>query len=106
MVAKKLSIPLSSVKVKPTSNLVAPNNSTTGGSMGSECLCSAAEFACADLKDREEPNGTCPNVGSQPRLIHFRMDKVKTKMRDPDPTWLDVVGECYRKGVSLTASHM
>ena len=37
---------------------------------------------------------------------HFRMDKVKSKMRDPDPTWLDVVGECYRKGVSLTASHM
>ena len=53
MVAKKLSIPLSSIKVKPTNNLVAPNNSTTGGSMGSECLCSSAEFACADLKYRE-----------------------------------------------------
>ena len=51
--ARKLSIPLESVKVKPTNNLVAPNNSTTGGSMGSECVCSAAEFAVADLKARD-----------------------------------------------------
>ena len=35
-----------------------------------------------------------------------RMDRVKVKMSDPDPSWLDLVGECYRKGISLTASHM
>ena len=34
------------------------------------------------------------------------MDKARAKMRDPDPSWLEVVGECYRKGISLTAYHM
>ena len=71
MVARKLSIPLSSVKVKPTNNLVAPNNSTTGGSMGSECVCSAAEFAVADLKAREEEEeAASASIG----LAHFDLN--------------------------------
>ena len=39
-------------------------------------------------------------------LSQKRMDRVKAKMSDPDPSWLDLVGECYRRGTSLTASHM
>ncbi len=51
VVAKKLGIPLSSIKVKPTNNLVAPNNSTTGGSMGSESACGVSSYVfCTNLK--------------------------------------------------------
>ena len=39
-VAKELGISLDMIKVKATNNLVGPNNSTTGGSMGSECCSS------------------------------------------------------------------
>ena len=44
MVAKELGIPVSMVRVKPTDNLVAPNNSVTGGSMGSECCASVSDW--------------------------------------------------------------
>ena len=44
VVAKELGIPVSMVRVKPTDNLVAPNNSVTGGSMGSECCASVSDL--------------------------------------------------------------
>jgi xanthine dehydrogenase/oxidase len=40
VVAKQLSIPIESVRVKPSNNLVSANDSVTGASMGSDCACS------------------------------------------------------------------
>ena len=36
VVAKELGIGVDMIRVKPTNNVVGPNNSVTGGSMGSE----------------------------------------------------------------------
>lgn len=42
VVAKELGISVDMIKIKPTDNFVGPNNSVTGGSMGSECCASVS----------------------------------------------------------------
>ena len=39
VVAKELGVPMSIIRVKAASSIMAPNNSTTGGSTGSESCC-------------------------------------------------------------------
>eukprot|EP00095_Tigriopus_kingsejongensis_P005797 maker-scaffold88_size394946-snap-gene-2.26 protein:Tk05797 transcript:maker-scaffold88_size394946-snap-gene-2.26-mRNA-1 annotation:"hypothetical protein DAPPUDRAFT_313254" len=85
VVARELDIPVDLIKVKPTCNLIAPNNSVTGGSMGSECCASAAELACKELKER--------------------MKKVKDSL-PANPKWLALVKACNQKAIDLTARHM
>lgn len=44
VVAKELEIPVDMIRIRPTNDLVGPNNSVTGGSMGSECCCSVQNY--------------------------------------------------------------
>lgn len=85
VVAKEFGISMDMIKVKPSSSLIAPNNSCTGGSMGSECCASAAELACRELK--------------------ARMKKVKDSL--PSKTsWVDLVKACSQQAIDMTARHM
>jgi len=84
VVAKELGIPMELIRIKPTNNFNNANGSVTGGSMGSECNCSAAQIACQKLKDK--------------------MKEVRNSMNNPD--WKDLVKKCYMQGVDLSAHHM
>jgi len=84
VVARELGIPMDLIRIKPTNNFTNVNGSVTGGSMGSECCCSAAEIACKKLNDN--------------------MKKVKEGMKNPD--WKKLVKKCHLTGVDLTAHHM
>ena len=44
VIAKELGVPMEIIRVKSTSNLIGPNNSVTGGSMGSECCASVSSL--------------------------------------------------------------
>ncbi|KRT82080.1 hypothetical protein AMK59_3165, partial [Oryctes borbonicus] len=76
-------IPLDKVSVKPANNLISPNSTPTGGSVTSESVCFAL------LKAAE--------------ILNKRMMPVKAKL--VDPTWLQVVQECHRQGISLNTSY-
>jgi len=54
-VARELGIPLSLISVKPNNSLVNPNGLVTGGSIGSETACLAAQLACRVLRERLQP---------------------------------------------------
>jgi len=84
VVARELGISMEMVRIKPTNNFANANGSVTGGSMGSECNCSAALIACGKLKDK--------------------MKEVRDSMKNPE--WKDLVKKCYMKGVDLSAHHM
>lgn len=49
VIAKELDVPLDIIRIKSTSNLIGPNNSVTGGSMGSECCASVSILVLAQL---------------------------------------------------------
>lgn len=83
-VAKELGISVHMIKVKPSSNLISPNDSGTDGSVGSDCACWSALHACADLKQK--------------------MKRVKDTM--DNPTWVDLVRKCEAAGVDLSARQM
>ncbi|CAL8110870.1 unnamed protein product [Orchesella dallaii] len=55
VVAYTLQIPLEKVLVKPSTNLISPNATITGASVGSELVCSSARVACEQLLERLAP---------------------------------------------------
>eukprot|EP00096_Caligus_rogercresseyi_P009849 TRINITY_DN3438_c0_g1_i1.p1 TRINITY_DN3438_c0_g1~~TRINITY_DN3438_c0_g1_i1.p1 ORF type:complete len:186 (-),score=49.93 TRINITY_DN3438_c0_g1_i1:262-753(-) len=85
VVAKEFGIPVSKIKVTASTTLTSPENSTTGGSMGSESCASAAMLACRKLKER--------------------MKVVQDDMEDPS-NWEELVQKCFAKNIDLTIRHM
>jgi len=83
VVAHTLKIPLESVRVKPTNNLVAPNSQATGGSITSEFVCFAAMESC--------------------KILNKRMEPIKEKMKDA--AWEKLVSACYDEGIDLRAQY-
>jgi len=77
--ARELGVSVSMVSVKPSNNLISPNASPTGGSIGSEMACMAVQLACQELRARLKP------------------------FQGEDKSWVTVVGEANRAGVNLTA---
>ncbi|XP_012221434.1 xanthine dehydrogenase/oxidase isoform X2 [Linepithema humile] len=84
VVAHTLGIDLELVTVKTTNNIAAPNNSVTGGSLGSESCAHAAIQCCKELLNRLEP--------------------IKKQMNNP--SWKDLVLNAYEKDVDLCARYM
>ncbi|XP_034939273.1 xanthine dehydrogenase 1-like [Chelonus insularis] len=82
--AYTLGIDLDMINVKPSNNMIAPNNVVTGGSIGSESCAAATIKACEELLQRLAP--------------------VKAELSDPD--WQELVLAAYEKNISLTVHHM
>ncbi|XP_020286836.1 xanthine dehydrogenase/oxidase-like isoform X2 [Pseudomyrmex gracilis] len=82
--AHTLGIDLSLVNVKPTNNIIAPNNAITGGSIASESCALATIKACQELLKRLEP--------------------IKKDLKDP--SWKELVMAAYLKDVELCARYM
>ncbi|XP_043496073.1 indole-3-acetaldehyde oxidase-like [Polistes fuscatus] len=79
-----LGIDLELVKVRPSDNFTAPNNSVTGGSITSESCAYATMMACKELLARLEP--------------------IKQELKNP--TWQELVMAAYMKDVDLCARYM
>ncbi|XP_071634820.1 uncharacterized protein [Temnothorax longispinosus] len=77
-------IDLSLVTVKPTNNIITPNNTVTGGSITSEASAYATIQACKQILKRLEP--------------------IKKDMKNP--SWQELVFTAYLKDVDLCARHM
>ncbi|KAL0109815.1 hypothetical protein PUN28_013466 [Cardiocondyla obscurior] len=84
VVAYTLGIDLSLISVKPSNNVITPNNMVTGGSMTSESCAYAASQACKEILNRLEP--------------------IKKDLKDP--SWQELVFAAYQKDVDLVARHM
>ncbi|KAG5869882.1 hypothetical protein JTB14_025532, partial [Gonioctena quinquepunctata] len=82
--AYKLGIPMEKISVKASNNVVGANSSMTGASLTSESVCWAVIKACD--------------------ILLARMQPVKDSM--VDPTWEEVVKECFKRFVHLTATTM
>ncbi|XP_018565775.1 indole-3-acetaldehyde oxidase-like [Anoplophora glabripennis] len=82
--AYKLGVPVNKISVKPSNNLNAPNSSPTGGSLTSEAVCWGVIQACDILLERMKP--------------------IRDKMNDP--TWEELVKECYKELINLSTSSM
>ncbi|XP_070499176.1 xanthine dehydrogenase-like [Chironomus tepperi] len=83
-VAHILGVPLNKIIIKPSSTLTAPNAIVTGGSIGSEISCFAAQKACEILKGRL-------------KVI---------KDEDSNLDWDGLIKKAYGKDVDLAASYM
>ncbi|XP_043217578.1 indole-3-acetaldehyde oxidase-like isoform X1 [Amphibalanus amphitrite] len=77
--AHELGVSLDMVSVKPSDNLISPNASPTGGSIGSEMSCMAVRDACQELKLRLKP------------------------FQGEDKAWIQVVTSASGAGVNLSA---
>ncbi|KAK2583672.1 hypothetical protein KPH14_009602 [Odynerus spinipes] len=82
--AHTLGVDLDLVKVRPSDNFTAPNNSVTGGSISSESCAYATMMACKELLNRLEP--------------------IKKDLQNP--TWQELVMAAYTKDVDLCARYM
>ncbi|XP_039304286.1 xanthine dehydrogenase 1 isoform X2 [Solenopsis invicta] len=82
--AYALGIDLNLVNVKPTNNIVTPNNAVTGGSVTSESCAYATIQCCKEILKRLEP--------------------IKNELKDP--SWQELVFTAYQKDVDLCARHM
>ncbi|XP_037080201.1 xanthine dehydrogenase/oxidase-like [Pollicipes pollicipes] len=80
--AKVLGIPMELISVKPNMNVVNPNGSATGGSLGSDMCSMAAKKACEQLSDRLRP---------------FMAD---------GKAWLDVIKDANKANVNLTVHYL
>ncbi|XP_046360646.2 indole-3-acetaldehyde oxidase-like [Haliotis rufescens] len=79
--AFELGIPIDTIKIKPTTTLANSNSFTTGGSHTTEVNALGVVQCCQQLKTRIAP--------------------VKAKM--VNPTWQQLVAQCYKQGVDLSA---
>jgi xanthine dehydrogenase/oxidase len=79
--AYKLGIALEKVAVIPSNSFVAPNNTTTGGSLTSEAVCYGVIQACDQLNARIQPY----------------------KDKQPSATWEEVIKACFNDYVNLSA---
>ncbi|XP_055901172.1 uncharacterized protein LOC106056807 [Biomphalaria glabrata] len=82
--AYEFGIPMDKIKVQTSSSIINANSITSGGSITSELCCMGVIEACTILKNRMAP--------------------VKASM--VNPTWEQLVQQCYEKGIDLTASYM
>ncbi|KAG5332878.1 XDH dehydrogenase, partial [Acromyrmex heyeri] len=82
--AYTLGIDVDLVTVKPSNNLITPNNSVTGGSITSEACGYAAIQCCKEILKRLEP--------------------VKEELKNP--SWQELVLAAYLKDVDLCARHL
>ncbi|XP_076758274.1 uncharacterized protein LOC143427746 [Xylocopa sonorina] len=82
--AHTLGIDISLVTVKPTNNLTAPNNFTTGGSLTSEACCYATMICCNKLLERLSP----------------------IRKQLGNPSWQELTMTAYTKDVDLCARYM
>ncbi|KAG1683136.1 Xanthine dehydrogenase [Nymphon striatum] len=79
--AYEFGIPLSMIRIKATSSIINPNQTLTGGSIGSDLVAYAVSNVCKGLK--------------------LRMASIKKKMKDP--TWIELVKECEKNNMDLSA---
>ncbi|XP_046559716.1 xanthine dehydrogenase-like [Haliotis rubra] len=79
--AFELGIPIDTIKVKPTTTFTNSDSFITGGSRASDVNALGVVQCCQQLKTR--------------------MDPVKAKMSNP--TWQQLVAQCYAQGVDLSA---
>ncbi|XP_035826275.1 indole-3-acetaldehyde oxidase [Aplysia californica] len=82
-VAHSLGVPIDKVKVRPTQNIISPNNWGSGGSVSSELATQSAIGACNILKERIQP--------------------IREKF--PDLDWKDLCGKCITSNVDLSAKY-
>lgn len=80
--AKILDVPLSSIKVKPTTTVAGANSMVTGGSYGTDLVCHGVKICCERLK--------------------ARIDAVKANLPNPKPEWPALVKTCLHKEVDLS----
>ncbi|CAH1401638.1 unnamed protein product [Nezara viridula] len=80
-----LGVELESISVKPTISVVSPNNSSTGGSLGSEAICYAVKVCCEELNKRLQP--------------------IKEKLGS-SACWKDVCNEAYKQNINLNYTYM
>ena len=85
MVAYKLGIDVSMIKIKPVTILTNPSGFTTGGSVGSEACCMAAIKACEDINQKLAP--------------------IKDQL-GPGASWTEVIGAADAADVDLVSRYM
>ncbi len=83
-VAKELNVSMEMISMKAADTFVSPQNSPSWGSYTTDCMCAAAIVACRNMK--------------------MRLDEVAQTMQNP--TWLELVQECYKRGVDLSVKHL
>ncbi|PVD33599.1 hypothetical protein C0Q70_04856 [Pomacea canaliculata] len=79
--AYELGVPLSLIRVKKNSSTANANSTFTAGSMGSD-LCSLGVIQCCQ---------------------QLKANMAPVRMRMPTAPWKDIVSECYRSGIDLSA---
>uniref|UniRef100_A0A1B6E3D0 FAD-binding PCMH-type domain-containing protein n=1 Tax=Clastoptera arizonana TaxID=38151 RepID=A0A1B6E3D0_9HEMI len=77
-------IDVDDVSIKPTMAITSPNNTPTGGSLGSEAASYATKICCETILKRLEP--------------------IKTE--NPKASWKELVKIAANKNINLNASHM
>ncbi|BFZ04909.1 hypothetical protein BsWGS_07948 [Bradybaena similaris] len=82
--AYKLGIPLNQIFVKPTSTMVNTNSKVSAGSTTTDIICLSILKLCEDLLQRMAPS----------------------KAKLTNPTWLDIVHQCYDDMVDLRAHYL
>ncbi|XP_050394780.1 uncharacterized protein LOC126812430 isoform X2 [Patella vulgata] len=82
-VAATLNVPISIIKIRPCSTLIAPNNLSTGNSVGSELCVQAAIECCEILKKRMLP----------------------VQEANCNLNWVALCDKCYMSCVDLTAKY-
>ena len=83
-VAKEMEVGIEMISLKPVDSNVAPNNTPTWGSWTTDAMCSAAIVAC--------------------KTMNARLQEVAVTM--DNPTWLELIQECYKRGVDLSVKHL
>lgn len=84
-VAMVFGVGLDKIEVKASTTFVAPGNSITGGSLGSDLAAQAAKLACEELM--------------------VKLEEAAAEDGTNDPTWEDLVQAGHRHGVDMTARH-
>ena len=84
VVAKEMGVGIDIIQVKPSNNLISNNGGLTGGSKGSDLICSSAVIAG--------------------RRLRARMAEIEATLENP--TWEELVEACYKAGMDLSDRHM
>ena len=82
-VAKELNVPMDIISIKPVDVFVSPQTSPSWGSWTTDCMCSSAIVACQSMK--------------------AKLKQVADTMHNP--TWIELIKECYKRNVDLTIRH-
>ena len=72
------------ISMKPVDVMISPQNTGSWGSATTDCICASAIIACQTMNDRL-------------KQVAETMD---------DPTWQQLIKECYNRGVDLTVHHL